>query len=266
MKAFLHLSFVIPLVLMLYSCQKNDEPEEETSKVKVYYSYNDSKDILLSDEDTITIKLADTFSLKVDISNDYKILEYFIGNTKPFDFIDNGNYNYQFTTIKSGVFPLSVLAYRGNDDNDYITITFNVKVPTINYTIFALEDPIYTVNVEDDNLKNTIQTELQNSYFLKLWPLKLECNTLTGGDYQLKLKSVTGSFSGTFTTTNVFNVTDFKFTYNNLTYSYALTLESGNISSSYQFKQDLTEAFKAKYPDKSINEVSLTFEGIRVKG
>lgn len=260
---------IIPSVLLAYSCHKSSDTEEEveeaSSKVKVYYSYNDIEQALLTDKDTITVNLTDTFILNVDIADDYQVMEYFIGDTKPFDFAEQDNYQYRFTTTESGVLPLSVFVYFGSDVDDYYVTTFYINVPTINYTIFALENPTYTIDVENDELKNNIQADLESGYFLKMWPLKLECNTTTGGNYQLKLQSETNYSNGTFTTSDASDMTDFEFTYNNQVFSYELSQDYEEDSRFYQYNQDLTEEFKAKYPEESINEVSLTFKGIRSK-
>lgn len=264
MKNIFYFFIFLFIALLTYSCNEeesgNDEPEETTNTVEVYYSYNDSNEVLLADQDTIIVNLTDTFYINVDISDISQVTEYYINTDFPI--IEKGNYKYQIPADKSGVYAVLVLVCFESNEPLFCYKTFYYNVPTIDYSIYSAESPTYTIDVENDDLKNGISAELDEKYNLRWRPLILTCDTITGGTYELTtLTGATGT--GTFTTTNIFDVKDITFSYNNLTFNYSLTLTEGS-SVVYLFKQDLTEEFQTEYPDQTINEVSLSFRGVFV--
>ena len=283
MKKYFRIIYIILILLLTFTCSKDsgsddpDEPEEGTNKVQVYYSLDGVNRELLNDKDIVTIALADTFLLYVDISDASEVLDYSLDYARdnsqtgidPFNFEDKGNYQYLFSTNKSGVFGISVFVNFKVDDFDYYLAGFYVKVPMIDYTIISLGTTTYIIDVDDDILKTEITDDLDAKYNLSMRPLTLACNTLTSGTYQLK--ELSGQISnGTFISTNTSDLTDLSFTYNNLTFNYNLVPEEDDEGKYgegkyFQFTQDLTDIYKEKYPGQIINEVSLKFRGFRNK-
>ncbi|PTN07242.1 hypothetical protein [Mangrovibacterium marinum] len=268
---------IFPFILIpifTLSCTKSsdepDDPEDDTNNVEVYYSTDGVSKKLLMDKDTIAVNLADTFLLYVDISDTSKVLDYSldysIDNSEtgidPFNFEEKEDYRYIFSTNKSGVFGIGVFVNFRRDDFDYYLAGFNIKVPTIDYTIISLETPTYTITTDNDILNNEIENELATKYTISFRPLTLASNTLTGGTYQLKNASEEIS-SGSFTSTDTEGLTDLSFNYNDITFNYNLVEEEDGNGKYFLFTQDLTEVYQAEYPNHTIDKVTLTFRGFR---
>jgi hypothetical protein len=129
-----------------------------------------------------------------------------------------------------------------------------VHVPSFSYRIFTVEEPTFSIDAEPGSLKDAIQTELEDTYAPER--ITLTCNAVTGGDLQL-VTVEKETITGTFTTSNVLDLTGFTLYYNNS--AYAFTLEKSATEPDYYFlEQDLTEEFRAKYPTETINEVTIT--------
>ena len=274
---------ILPFILVAVftsSCNKStdepDDPEDDTNTVQMYYSTDGISEKALTDLDTITINLADTFQFYVDISDTSKALDYSLDYSvdksetgiAPFNFEDKGEYQYLFSTNKSGIFGIGVfVSFRRDDYNysadlDYYLAGIYINVPTIDYTIISLETPTYTIDVNDDALKNEITDELETKYTISLRPLTLASSTLTSGTYQLK--DTSGEIhSGNFTSTDTYSLTDLSFIYNDITFNYNLVEEEDGNGKYFLFTQDLTDIYQSKYPENTIDKVALTFRGFR---
>ncbi|MFV0376606.1 MAG: hypothetical protein ACK5JD_04800 [Mangrovibacterium sp.] len=268
MKTMNHLLFATLILLVATSCHKDkDKPTEPEAEFtfNLTYTHGDVVDEPLADGDTIVLDMVDSFDLHVDIDTELPLLEYSVDyDSKFFGFTDRGNYNYRFTNNGNGVSSVSVFALvrEGDlepDEEAFYYTTIITKVPVTTYSVYSLTLPTYTIDVADESLKNEITTDLDANYSLLYRWLNLTVTSTTGGTYTLK--TPTGEGSGTFTTDNYLDPTNFSFTYNNRAYSYVKTTIPGN-SVKCNYTQDLTSYYQAKYPGKSINTVSLTFRGI----
>lgn len=267
MKTINRLLFLTLVLLVAVACHKDkEEPEPEAEfKFNLTYSHGDLVDEPLADGDTIVLDMVDSFDLHVGMDTDLPLLEYSVDyDNSFFNFTDMENYNYRFTNNGSGVSSVSVfvLVREGElelDEEAFYYTTIITKVPVTTYSVYSLSSPTYTIDVENENLKNEITIDLDANYSLLYRWLNLTVTSPTGGTYRLKTPTADGS--GTFTTDNYLAPTNFSFIYNNLTYSYTLT-PSPESSVKYNFTQDLTDYYKAQYPDKTINKVSLMFRGI----
>jgi hypothetical protein len=259
MKKFLNITLSVSVLCLFVSCSKDNEPEKpEAPKLELYYTYQDTTRHLLFDNDVITINLGDTFSLFADITNITGDNLVILGKNS-FEYEKTGDSSYQFAAQKAGLFNMGAFTYDQETGEDFITY-FDVNVPSFFYEVFTAEDPVFNINVETESLKDAIQTELEDTYapkFLYLTRITLTCNTITGGDLEF-VTAEKETVTGTFTTSNVFDLTDITMYYSNFVYAFTLEKKSDIGPAHYLLKQDLTEEFRAKYPTETINEVTIT--------
>ncbi|MGV8092288.1 MAG: hypothetical protein AB2L24_10540 [Mangrovibacterium sp.] len=255
MKKFLNIILSVSVLCLFFSCSKDNEPEKpEDPKLELYYSYQDTTRHLLSDNDVITINLGDTFSIFADITNITGDNLVILGKNS-FEYEKTGDYKYQFVAQNAGLFNMGAFTYDQETGEDFITY-FEVNVHSFSYEIFTIEST-FSIGAETESLKDAIQTELEDTYAPEFRPpLTLTCKTTTGGDLEF-VTAEKETVTGTFTTSNVFDLTDITMYYNN--FVYAFTLEKSDIGPAhYLLKQDLTEEFRAKYPTETISEVTIT--------
>ncbi len=241
-----------------WGCSKDDEPEKSgDASLQLYYSYQDETNQLLSEEDTLTVSLGDTFSLAISVNVTHITDETLtlIGASK-FDYKETGDHEYQFITENAGICTLGVyITY--NQESEALLSKFTVNVPYVSYRLLIYEEPQLNINVGNEDLKEAIQTELEENYTLEFAGLySLTWNTLTGGDLQL-VTAEKDTIAGTFSSSSIEELTDITMNYNNSTY--ILTLEKSDIGPYYYvLNQNLTEEFRTKYPDETINEVTIS--------
>ena len=254
----LNIISLVAALTLSWSCSKDDEPEKpEDANLRLYYSYQDKINQLLSEEDTLTVNLGDSFSLKIsvneiDINNKTLTL---IGTSK-FDYKETGDLEYQFITEHAGTYTLGVfMTY--NQESEALLSKFVVNVPYLCYRLLIYEELKFNINVGNEDIKEAIQAELEENYTLEFAGLySLTCNTLTGGDLQL-VTAKKDTISGIFSSSGIEELTDITMNYNNFTYM--LTLEKSDTGPDYYvLHQNLTEEFQKKYPDEPINEVTIS--------
>jgi|GEM_PF-2924234 len=267
MKKFLNITLSVSVLCLFFSCSKDNEPEQpEDPKLELYYAYQDTTRHLLSDNDVIAINLGDTFSIFADITNITGDNLVILGKNS-FEYEKTGDSSYQFVAQKAGLFNLGVFTYDQETGEDFITY-FDVDVSSsFFYEILMMEDPVFSIDTESENLKDAIQTELEDSYVPKslyLTLITLTCSTITGGDLQF-VSDEDETALGTFTTSNVLDLTDITMYYNNFAYAFTLEKQSDIGPNHYLSKQELTEEFRAKYPTETINEVTIATSSLIYK-
>jgi hypothetical protein len=257
-KQFKLLLIFFSALLLLAGCNNDSDDEQngsEVPQVKSYYSYKTVTDSLLVDGDTITVALTDTFQYDIRFEN-ITVSRFVLYNS--FSSESAGDYSWLLSTEHAGVYNLGAYIYDQDRDADF-TSSFYVNVPSVRYRALRLTDPVYVIDVADEQVKNEIGAELDNYNRL---PLKREIifegTSTTGGTYSYTTSdglAVTGLFS----TSDIFNIDEMNISFDDLDIYYTLTGLEGT-STGYLFSQDLTEMFQANYPSETINEVSLSFQ------
>jgi hypothetical protein len=247
------------LLLLCVGCSDDSDKSSATDVVpKGYYSYQDLTDQLVGD-DTLIMNLTDTFSYRIDIDT-FQISYFLLDGFDHFKFDQLDDYSWKLIAVQAGNFDLSVFLWGDNMPVSYNGVTLHTCVPALVYRMVTIDGPELSLNVADENLKAEITAELQRNYTPVFQPLKLYCDTLTGGTYSC-VPTPGDTVTGTFLLDRLVSPTTLSLTYNSVFLQYTITQKEAGETDEYLFKQDLTETFRDAYPDESIDEVSVTFTG-----
>jgi len=217
----------------------------------MYYSYKELGDsVLVKNKDTIKVYVGDAFFIKTKHKNleDYDF-EYSNDILK----IDaKGDSVYVCTPQSVGMGGVSVFASTSNGGFTMVELYLNVVPKTYN-NIIVTSDPTYTIIANNDSIKQLINNEL-DSYALKKWTwIQLTYNTIWGGTFSfcpLAGDSISGKFASSTGRTLGYNKTTYMtMGYNNITYD-CILLQDTEVHYDYTVEQNLTDLFKAKYPNK----------------
>ncbi len=257
MKKLINVILFVSILFFCVCCKedKEEDTNENGVKLEIYYSYKDSDKQLISQNDTITVNLGDTLSLFVEVTGEY----FGLWGDKSLEIQETGNREYSCVTKKTGIATIGSLAYGDTEISDELLFNFFVKVPSITYSYIVFGDPTFVIDIGNENLKNVIQTELEDSCILAFFSYyKLECNTINGGSLLYRTASA-DTIMGTFSSSNIYNMTDITMNFNGSTYNFTSEEDKeSKLINGYLLKLDLTEKFRAKYPAETINEVSIT--------
>ena len=260
MKTFLNIALFTSFLFLFFGC-KDDEPENTGEEyIKIYFSYQDSDtEQLASDNDTVVINVGDTLFVSVEITEgeDLGFSSVQVYVTDNLETEETGDYEYRCIARETGIALISAYAKDSYLSLPDLTDNLYVNIAAPSYLLLITEEPSFVIDVEDEGLKTEIKTELEQLYAPDFYNFyTLTCNTTTGGDLQL-VTAQNDTITGTFTSSDVFTLSDLTMSYDNSTYSF--TVEQKEADSDYYYlKQDLTEEFRAEYPTEVINEVSIT--------
>ena len=268
---------IISLVLIPFFCvcckdsNNNSNNEESTNlKTEISYSINGGDKKVISQNDTITASLGDTLIVSVN-TNGVNMGLY--GNNN-LDIQESGNSEYVCVVKASGITTVGDFTYtedssEDSSDNSSEDLIFNffIKASSKKYRYVVIKDPTYVVNVENETLKSTIQTELKSVSPLNIFSYyKLVCTSLQGGEL-VYITTAKDTISGTFASSNVLKMNDIAMSYNGSVYNFTLEKATDTqFADGYYLKQDLTEKFRAMYPSETINEVSVSALAIKNYG
>jgi hypothetical protein len=253
--------FLLPAFFLSCKNDKESGPIDEGTLQLSYSKSQKSEKHVISEKDTITLDIGDT--LLVYVSTTSKFIGIF-GDTN-FEMQDKGNKEYYGIAKKTGV--ASVGAFAEREDATDLEVSFFIKIPSLIYEYIVVENLSSTVDVENEALKEIIQTELGKSYIpARFTDYRLKCDTVNGGDLLL-YKYSSGSTSsdtirGKFTTPDIKEMANMTMSYSGSTYYF--TSKKDTLGEKfYIFKQDLTKEFRVKYPLETIREVAVNSLSIR---
>jgi hypothetical protein len=210
----------------------------------------------------LALSLGDTLFLSFDVTGDYRRYSVFAPG---FDYEESGDLTYQLIANKAGLAYINAFVNSKSDNISGADVAFFANISVFSYIIVPVEDPVLSVDAENESLERAIQTELEDAYDLA-FPgyYTLTCNTFTGGDLQF-VTAEKDTITGTFTTSTVFDLTDIAMSYNNSVYT--CTIEGSAPDPDYYFHltQDLTDEFRIKYPAETINEITITTSAVMHK-
>ena len=263
MKTFLTIILLTPALFLFYGCEDDDEPVNTGEEnIKIYYTYQDEAKQLASDGDTIAVNLGDTLYVSVEIVEDdaFSSVSVSIYNLET---EETGDYEYSCVAKEAGI--AFITAFAKNSELSDLADYLYVNVTSSSYLLLIVGDPSFTIDVEDESLKAKIKEELEDTYAVIFYDFyTLTCNTATGGDLQL-VTAQNDTISGSFTSSDIFTLSDLTMSYDNSSYSF--TVEQKETDSDYYYlTQDLTEEFRAQYPSETINEVTITTLALMNKG
>lgn len=248
---------------LVMSCSDDTESEIESLKLELYYySRQDTSKHLVAASDTLALSLGDTLFLSFDVTGDYRRYSVLASG---FDYEETGDLTYQLIANKAGLAYINAFVNSRSDNISDAEVVFFAHISAFSYIIVPADEPMLSVDVENESLERAIQTELENAYG-PAFPgyYTLTCNTFTGGDLQL-VTAEKDTITGTFTTSTVFDLTDITMSYNNSVYT--CTIEGSAPDPDYYFhlKQDLTDEFRTRYPAETINEITITTSAVMHK-
>jgi hypothetical protein len=251
MKKILHLFLIFTAFSTLWSCNDNESsPSSETSldSVKMYYTFTEIfGSRLVKNEDTITTYVGDTVFIKTKHKNLYNYNFAYSNDILKIDAKGDSAYVCIPQSIGMGYIVASasdgVSAARS-------MVNCHLQVMPKTFDLFVTSAPTYTISANNDSIKQLINNEL-NNYALKKWrDILLTYNTIWGGNFSFVL--LTGdSISGKFGS-SIFDKKEMTMGYNNTTYEclFSRNADDTKIDYRYTVEQNLTDLFKAKYPNK----------------
>ncbi len=263
MKDLTSIFILFSILFFFLSCEKDSEQVNINTgeeNIKIYYTYKDSNKQLASDDDTLTISLGDTLSLSIeiieitDIENaELDSVRIFI--TDNFETEETGSYEYLCVAKETGLGAIITLVSGSELPSDLIDYLY-VNISYCSYSFLVVEEPSFIIDVGNESLATKIKAELKDNYapgFIDNY--RLTCSTFYGGDLQL-ITARNDTITGTFTSSDVFEMEDITMNYNNSCYNFTLEQKEED-SDFFYLKQDLTEAFRTKYPTETINKVTI---------
>ncbi len=252
MKLFRKIALLPFLLSLVGGCNENSEAtgqgETGEENIKIYYTLQGTAKQLAPDGDTIYVGLGDTMRVFVEIYDDLDVTVkiYLIETEK------TGDYEYLCIAKEAGW--AFITAYSASSDLPDLTDEVHICKTSISYLLLVAAAPDFTIDVGDEILRNKIETDLEANYTIDFYNFyTLTCNTATSGGLQL-VTAQNDTLYGTFTSSDVFTLPDLALSYDNLSYSFTLEQKDSDY---YYLTQDLTEAFREKYPSGNINEVSI---------
>lgn len=247
--------FSILLLMFLLSC-KNDDTDSSMNN-HIYYSFNESEKQLLNADNIVHGSVGDTFTLYLNSINDPILYFNAMTDSAPVDVIDNRNGEYTINFMKTAWFSVIVKYYSEKNSTEEKSFRFYINVQAKDFTYQILNNTCI-IDIENDSLKNSISTEIKNSYI----PMELSSYKLSYEYYDTTKETANGSlvystigvenknYEGTFTKEKNF----INMQYNGLNFYFTIL----NQDSVYYLKQDLTDIFKTKYPGTTINKISIS--------
>jgi len=212
----------------------------------MYYSYKEFGDnVLVKNKDTIRVYVGDTVFIKTKHKNleDYDF-EY-SNDILKIDAKGDSTYVCTPQSIGKG----NVYAFASTSNGGFTMVELYLRVVPKTYKLLVTSDPTHTISANNDSIKQLINNELDN-YALKKWTwIQLTYNTIWGGNFSFS--PLTGdSISGKFGS-SISDKEEMIMGYNNTTYKCLFSRNADtNINYRYTLEQNLTDLFKAKYPNK----------------
>lgn len=248
-------NIIVLLLCILYgavSC--GDKEEDDGTEIydipDIYYTnYRFSTINPLEKNDTIELKVGDTIAIYMKSAIEWNVLA---EDNSAINIADKGNVGYMVTTKQVDFVTAGILS-------DSFNFIFYIDIQSLNSEIQVFEPPTYQIDIENGNLRNTIQEELESSYAVRLLDkFELTYTTMNVGSVKYTNRADVDTITGTFKD----NGNDLSiYIDNHLKYNFTFEkYEPASLIYSHYICQDLTEIFRIKYPTEQINKVLVTAE------
>lgn len=253
---FLNILLILSVAL-LSSCQDKDDSTSISEELGARYSnYRLMDDHQLLIGDTINMKLGDSVAIYLDLDKNPIILA---ENYTTISIGHNRKGGFLITAQMTGFIKAAVMS----DIGQFI---FYIKVEPVESEIIVFEYPRYTIDVNNQDLKDSIEDQLAILTPKLLDTYDLKYTNVEGRGTVLCYNRRTPSDS----TTGVFKSDDTHLKIiieNQLKYDFTLVpyQKSDSVIYTHYLKQDFTTYFQAKYPDEQINEVTASSDCIKYK-
>lgn len=249
-KYILHLLLI---VIVFHSCKNDNTPEEENFLNVYYTNYTIDNNKMISQGDTFTTTLDMPIYIRVETTFD-NVKIYCQNDAVEIVEAQNSENVFFLYTQKAGLTSILVV-----DESTYEYLSFNLEIaPAIgNYTTLNLPEifgftTTYTIDINDESLKNDILTELENHYTPKNFQLAYA--SINAGKMEITMEGDSEPTPGLFSKKDDLN---FTFDFNEKSYEIRMT-EHETYAYKYFMKTEFTQDFREKYPLAGIKEITVT--------
>ncbi|MCC8096685.1 MAG: hypothetical protein LIP05_15970 [Tannerellaceae bacterium] len=230
--------------LIVWSCHSEEdiieEPDNIDTEIMIYYLDGNEKHII-SSNDTLTLSLASTLTVYIDSIDDSKLYA-----QSPVEVLKKDIYSYDCYARQAA---LAGVMFFWNNETAWKMFYINVLPIYIQYYIV---ETTCIIDVENESLKNMIETALLNSLLLQYSEIQLSYYTLESGDIILKNQTKKETIYGSFIEDN----SSFCMLYNEEEYFFSVHYTGEGIEQ-YVITWDLTPIYQTQYPSEVMNEILL---------
>lgn len=239
-------TFLFVISISLFYCNNNKEAISTNGVTKIYFNDNE-----IIEEDTINQKLNET--IVIYFESPYDSILFFNEETEiHIEYIDH--HTYRFIPQSTGIASIAAIAITDKNEmanNSFCSFHINVSSYTTRY-IFQEND--YNVELSGSIM---IKEEIQNILKVNYSPyiLSLKYSTTKKGEFSyVSTMNITTHKRDTITGT--FSCESTKYQLHNGNISRDIKIEK-YINTIYKLYIDLTEEFKAKYPEEEVSLVNI---------